>query len=85
MNYIQVEDDKWVKVDGNKSTILSLSALEAELSAINGCLAELPPTATDEELLAWAKLNYPAMNFAVERTTLEARRDAIEVDLANMG
>lgn len=83
--YVELEPGKWVKTENTKAEVLFTSLLQIELSNINERLAEIPADLSDEELLAWAKLNYPAMDYSKERDALSARREAIEVDLSNMG
>lgn len=84
-HYVEIEAGKWVRTDGTKADVLVLADLQTELSQINARLSQIPADLTDEELLAWAKLNYPAMDYSKERDALSARREAIEVDLSNMG
>lgn len=83
--YVELEPGKWVKTENTKAEVLFTSLLQTELSNINERLAEIPADLSDEELLAWAKLNYPAIDYSNERAFLTSRRDAIEVDLSNMG
>ena len=84
-NYLQIESDKWTKVDGEKAEILHPTELQNELVKINSRLNDIPPSPTDEELLAWAKLNYPGMDYSKEKESLVSRKSQIEVDLSNMG
>lgn len=83
--YVELEPGKWVKTENLKAEVLVVADMESELSRINTRLAEIPADLTDAELLAWAKLNYPAMDYSRERASLEARRDVLEVDLSNTG
>lgn len=83
--YVELEPGKWIKTENTKAEVLFTSLLQIELSNINERLAEIPADLSDEELLAWAKLNYPAMDYSKERESLTTRRDVIEVDLSNMG
>lgn len=84
-HYVEIEPGRWVRTEGAKAEVLVVADLQTELSEINARLSEIPADLTDDELLAWAKLNYPAMDYSKERQALTTRRDAIEVDLANMG
>ncbi len=84
-HYVEIEPGRWVRTEGTKADVLIVADLQTELSEINARLAEIPADLTDDELLAWAKLHYPAMDYSKERETLNTRRDAIEADLSNMG
>lgn len=83
--YIQLDDNKWIKVIDGKPSILIPIDLQEELQTINDRLAELPPDPTDAELLAWAKLHYPGLDYSAERNTLNNRKAELEIDLSNMG
>ncbi len=83
MNYIQLDDNKWIKTNGTSVSIIYSKVLQDELVEINKRLMEIPTPLDDSELLAWAKMNYPAMDYSVERTTLDNRKS--EIDLSNMG
>jgi hypothetical protein len=80
MRYINVEKDLWVEVDEKKrvSRVFDRKELEAELVQTEARLGEIPPTPSDKELLAWAKANYPMMDYGAEKASLLARKDEID-------
>jgi hypothetical protein len=51
--------------------MISKSNLEAQITEAQKRLEAIPATPTDEELLAWARTNYPMMNYSTEKTALE--------------
>lgn len=54
-----------------KASVVSLSETEKELKAAQERLSQIPSGPTDEELLAWARENYPMMDYSRERAELE--------------
>lgn len=81
--YVDLGNGKWIKTENLKAEVIIVANMQEELSRINARLAEIPADLTDEELLAWAKLNYPAMDYSRERVSLQERKNEIEVDLSN--
>lgn len=83
--YLEVDLDKWVKIENERATVLFPVSLQEELAVVNQRLSELPPEPSEAELLAWARLNYPGIDYSRERGILEARRMELDIDLTNMG
>lgn len=54
-----------------KASVVSLSEAEKSLKTAQERLSQIPSGPTDEELLAWARQNYPMMDYSRERTELE--------------
>ncbi len=54
-----------------KASVVSLSEAEKELKEAQERLDKLPTGPTDDELLAWARENYPMMDYSRERAELE--------------
>lgn len=53
------------------------SKLVAEKAFIEEQLASIPDEISDEELLEWAKINYPRTDYSVRRADLEKHLDEI--------
>ena len=69
---IKLTDDKYVEVDENdQARVVVKSELEKQVKQAEDRLKEIPQPPSDEELLAWAKENYPMMNYEVEKQALE--------------
>lgn len=73
MQYIKLTNDKWVEVDedNNTSRVVVKSELENQIAVSTTRLAEIPPDPTDQELLDWAKINFPRMDYSTERRNLQ--------------
>ncbi len=72
MKYIQLDKDRYVVVDdADNAKVVVKSELEKKVIEAEARLKEIPQAPTDEELLAWAKDNYPMMNYEVEKQALE--------------
>ena len=69
----------YVEVDGVRQRVVvrwetvERITLRAEKQAIIARLQALPAAPTNAQLLAWAKENYPFMNYEAERQALLAR------------
>ena len=57
---------------------IDLVVLKEELRSIKTRLSELPEYPDDETLLAWARDNYPMMNYTTERKALLERLAELE-------
>lgn len=68
---LPIDKDKFVVVDGDRATVYSRSQLEKQKKQAELRLKEIPDTPSDEELLEWARANYPMMDYSRERATLE--------------
>lgn len=73
MQILPIDKDRYVKVDGDKAEVFYLTEVEKCLKEATARLAELPTQPTDEELLEWARENYPAMDYSAEKQSLEAK------------
>ena len=60
MQYIKLDEDKYVEIsDGlDQSSIVSRSAFQNEIDVATEQIATLPPSLSDDQLLAWARDNY---------------------------
>lgn len=60
MQYIKLDDDKYVEVNDelNQSSIVSRSAIQKEVDVATEQIATLPEPLSDAQLLAWARDNY---------------------------
>jgi hypothetical protein len=61
MEYIKIGKEKWVEVDEVNDTtrVVVKSAVEKDLALLRDELESLPPVLTDEQLIEWARKNYP--------------------------
>jgi hypothetical protein len=82
-NYTVIDADQFIKYDlsTRKSEILSIRELQNELAAVLDDLENLPLPMSDEDLLAWARENYPGMDYETRRTYLNNKRLEIIADL----
>lgn len=75
-------------VSFNKETMTSevivKSELEKQIEEAKKRLAEIPTIPSDEELLTWAKQNYPIMDYSAEKSSLEKIIGEGEAILANL-
>ena len=64
---------KYVEVDEttNFASVLARDEVQKELDEATVRLKEIPPAPTDKELLAWAKENYPMVDYSAEIAHLE--------------
>jgi hypothetical protein len=69
--YIKIDDNTWIFYEGETATVIKKDELQAELERAQQKLSEIPAEPTDAELLDWARINYPRMNYSVEKNTLE--------------
>jgi hypothetical protein len=60
VQYIQVDSDTFIQYDDSNqsASIVSRSSLEDQLSRLR---AAVPPMPSDDDLLTWAKSNYPGL------------------------
>ena len=68
------KEGKYVAVDGDKAIVFDVKAVEKEMAFINAELMIIPQTPSDEQLLAWARVNYPMMDYSVKVASLEDRK-----------
>ena len=73
MTILPIEKGKYVKVDGDQAKVFYLKEVEKCLAESTARLKEIPEPISDEELLAWARENYPQVNYEAERQSLEAK------------
>jgi hypothetical protein len=86
MKYIQVNKDLWVEVDEQtkKTVAFNPKDLQGQLSDLTSRLQEIPKEPTDRELLAWARVNYPQMDYSNEKKHLGTQIDIISNQLKNI-
>lgn len=75
MQYIVIDKEKFVEVDLEKNTakVFIKGELEKQLKEAQERLAKIPEKPGDEELLEWARVNYPIMNYSREKEYLETQ------------
>ena len=73
MQILPLDKGKYVKVDGDKAEVFYTSEVEKCLAESTARLAEIPDPISDEDLLVWARENYPQVNYEAERQSLEAK------------
>lgn len=74
---------QWVKVDADTYALLnwelgmvqvySKAVLEQQQAELQEQLASIPAAPTDAELLAWARVNYPTMDYTAQVVVLQER------------
>ena len=71
---LKLTDDKYVEVDENdQARVVVKSELEKQVKQAEDRLKEIPQPPSDEELLAWAKANYPqSMDYSKEKEALQS-------------
>lgn len=86
MIYAKIKAGVWVKYEDavESGTILFKRKLIERRKEINTRLDDLPASPSNATLLAWARENYPMMNYGPERESLVRELDAINADLNNM-
>lgn len=73
MQYIKLNNDKYIEYDPDADTsrVIVVSELETQIAEAQSRLNAIPASVPDAELLAWARTNYPMMNYSTEKTALE--------------
>lgn len=71
METLILDRDRFVTVDGEKAMVYSKKRLLEQIKQAETRLVEIPELPSDEELLEWARANYPMMDYSRERATLE--------------
>lgn len=83
MEVLKTSNEKdWVVIENDRATIVDEQELFDNLARIESRLVEIPKPPTDEELLAWARTNFPVMNYDAEVAQLNKDRDRIWLLLA---
>lgn len=54
-----------------KSEVIKITSITDEISIAQERLDAIPKDPTDAELLEWAKINYPQVDYSVERQSLQ--------------
>ena len=74
MQYIPLSKDKFIEYNETNDTsrVLIVSELEEQIAQAQERLSVIPQSPSDEELLAWARLNYPMMDYSTEKQKLES-------------
>ena len=72
MKYIKIDSNTFIEYDpiNESSTVLKKDELETALASARTRLEEIPSVVSDEELLAWARNNYPQVNYVTEIQSL---------------
>lgn len=75
MQKIPIDKTRYILFDetNNTSRVVIVPEVEKTIQKAQERLAQLPPEPSDEELLAWARENYPIMDYAKEKQYLEAQ------------
>jgi hypothetical protein len=70
---IKLDKKKFIEYNEktNEARVYEADVLGASKYAAEQRLKELPQEPTDQELLEWARVNYPRMDYSVERASLE--------------
>jgi hypothetical protein len=87
MKYINIENGMWVVYDkDNKRIVQSFDVvlLKSELDKLTLELNDIPLSPTDEELLTWARENYPMFDYSVAKENIQKRIDEINNLLSNI-
>jgi len=73
MQKIPIDKTRYILFDevNNTSKVVIIPEVEKTIQEAQERLAQLPPEPSEEELLAWAKDNYPMMDYSVEKASLE--------------
>lgn len=73
MQYIKLGDSTLLEFnpDTNTTSVYNMANVHAEKEAAELRLAQNPEAPTDEQLLAWARQNYPIVNAMPEREALQ--------------
>jgi hypothetical protein len=75
MQIFNIDKDKFIAYENDRARVISRAELRKQKQEAIERLKEIPPKLTDEELLEWARENYPQVNYEVERQSLEAKVD----------
>lgn len=75
MEYKIIDTDKFLEYDTKamSAKIYSKAELTKEIKEAETRLKEIPAEKTDKELLEWARLNYPEMDYSKEKEALETK------------
>lgn len=71
---IKIDNNTYIQYDAtmDAAIVFHKDELEIELAEAQKRLAEIPEGPTDSELLEWAKVNYPFMDYSTEKSDLTA-------------
>ena len=61
MQYIKIDNNTWVEINGELTRMVRKDVLQAEIEACEAYL-EANPQLSDDEFLAWAKDNHPSIS-----------------------
>jgi hypothetical protein len=79
MELLKLEDERYVAVDKSAAVVFDLKDATTELANIETDLAAIPDSPDDKTLLAWAKENYPVMDYSARSASLTARKEKLEL------
>jgi negative regulator of replication initiation len=77
MTIIKIDDDKYVFVDGLTATVYSISDITQRISDIQSRIDDSPQP-SDEELITWAKSNFPFIDHSEELKEIEKLTEILE-------
>lgn len=86
MQYIKVDDGVWISYDpkNQTSSVVVKSTVEDQLAFNEKQLEDLPKPVTDEELLDWAKSNYPQSGTEQSRLLIQKQIDDLKLLLEQL-
>jgi hypothetical protein len=73
MQIFNIDKDKFIAYENDMAKVYSKAELKRQKQEALKRLREIPSQPTDEELLVWARENYPQVNYEAERQSLEVR------------
>lgn len=73
MKYFKVDDDKFIEFneENGRTTVISKAEIETSIAFSQQRLAEIPDEPSDEEMLVWARQNFPRVDYSTEKRTLQ--------------
>ena len=73
MQNIPIDKTRYILFDevNNTSKVVIIPEVEKTIQEAQERLAQLPPEPSEEELLAWARENYPMTDYSREKASLE--------------
>jgi len=77
MEIIETKDNKIIRYENGVAQVFDVDELKAQKKDIQKRL-EADKSPSDEELLAWAKVNYPFVDHSLEITELERVNKILE-------
>jgi hypothetical protein len=78
MQYIQVDDDKFISYDSEtqNTSIISKGEIESRISELETTIPKVP---SDADLLKWAKTNYPGIDvITAQQKEISDKQDILD-------